>query len=140
MKSCKRLLVPMTVVLAAVGAQSVAHAQEAQPAAAAPAVDSNAFWAGDWDFQIQLRDSTIGGGWRLNYVQGRFSGIVARPGVPPAPIRSFVVRTNKKDMTLTVDWNGEEYVFNGHLENARSISGNVSYRGGIGRLRATKRG
>jgi hypothetical protein len=144
--SRNRLIVSLTVALVAAGSQAaVARAQTPEPAAAAaaparPAVDSNAMWAGDWDFQIQLRDSTIGGGWRLNYVDGRFSGIVARPGVPPSPIRSFTLRTNKRDMQLTVDWNGEEYVFTGRLENARNIQGQVSFRGGIGRLRAQKRG
>ena len=109
------------------------------PAAAPAAVDSNALWAGDWDFTIQLRDSTIGGGWRINYIAGHFTGIVARPGLPPSPVRSFTLR-GTKDMTLAVDWNGELYTFTGHLENPRNISGTVSAHGGIGRLRATKRG
>ena len=140
MRSRNRLILSLAAALIVVSGR--AQAQTPQPAAepARPAVDSNAMWAGDWDFQIQLRDSTIGGGWRLNYVDGHFSGIVARPGVPPSPIRSFRIGNNKRDMTLSVDWNGEEYVFTGRLENARNIQGQVSFRGGIGRLRAQKRG
>ncbi len=144
--SRNRLMLSLSVAAAAFGAGSTTARAQTPAAAAAPAaparpaVDSNALWAGDWDFQIQLRDSTIGGGWRLNYVDGHFSGIVARPGVPPSPIRSFIVRPNGRDMTLSVDWNGEEYVFSGHLENVRNITGQVSFRGGIGRLRAQKRG
>jgi hypothetical protein len=138
MKSSNRLIVASALMLAALG--SVSRAGYAQDAPAPAAVDSNALYAGDWDFTIQLRDSTIGGGWRLNYVQGRFSGIVARPGVPPSPVKEFTVRENsKRDMRLVVDWNGEEYVFTGRLENVRNITGTVSYRGGIGRLRAQKR-
>lgn len=139
MKSSNRLIVASVFALAALG--TVPRAGYAQDAPAPAAVDSNALFAGDWDFTIQLRDSTIGGGWRLNYVQGRFSGIVARPGVPPSPVKEFTVRENsKRDMRLVVDWNGEEYVFTGRLENVRNITGTVSYRGGIGRLRAQKRG
>ena len=41
---------------------------------------------------------------------------------------------------LVVDWNGELYTFSGHLETPRTISGTVSAHGGIGRLRASKRG
>ena len=66
--SRNRLILSLALVLAAIAAKAgKAQAQTPQPAAepARPAVDSNALWAGDWDFQIQLRDSTIGGGWRL---------------------------------------------------------------------------
>ena len=139
-----RWFATLALAVAFAGSRAIpALAQETPPAAppaapAAPAVDSNALWAGDWDFQIQLRDSTIGGGWRVNYVQGRFTGIVARPGLPPSPIRAFTLRT-KRDMTLTVDWNGELYTFTGHLESPRTITGTVSAHGGIGRLRANKR-
>jgi hypothetical protein len=141
--SRNRLMLALGLAVAAVGSRAASARAQTPDAAATPAraaVDSNTFFAGDWDFQIQMRDSTIGGGWRLNYVDGHFSGIVARPGVPPSPIRSFVVRPNHRDMTLTVDWNGEEYVFTGRLENARNITGQVSFRGGLGRLRAQKRG
>jgi hypothetical protein len=137
------LMLALAVAALALGGRAANAQAQTRDSAAAPAraaVDSNTFFAGDWDFQIQERDSTIGGGWRVNYVDGRFTGIVARPGVPPSPIKSFVVRPNHRDMTMSVDWNGEEYVFTGHLENARNITGSVSFRGGIGRLRAQKRG
>ena len=139
--SSKRLLVSL-VLAAALGGARAGLAQNPPvpaPAPAAASVDSAAMWAGDWDFQLQLRDSTIGGGWRLNYVQGHFTGIVARPGLAPSPIRSFTLRSNR-DMTLTVDWNGEMYTFSGHLDSPRNITGTVSAHGGIGRLRASKRG
>ena len=144
--SRNRLYATLGLAFAAAGAFALpAQAQApaaapAAPASAAPAaVDSNTLWAGDWDFTMQLRDSTIGGGWRLNYIQNHFSGIVARPGLPPSPIKSFTVR-GSRDMTMTVDWNGEIYTFSGHLENQRNITGTVSGHGGIGRLRAQKRG
>ena len=138
--SNRRLLFSLVVAAALVGSRALlAQDAAAAPAPAAPRVDSAAMWAGDWDFQIQLRDSTIGGGWRLNYVQGRFTGIVARPGLAPSPIRAFTLR-GTRDMTLTVDWNGELYTFSGHLDTPRTITGTVSAHGGIGRLRASKRG
>lgn len=141
--SRNRLYATLGLTIVALGASAstaLAQAPAAAPAAPAPAaVDSNTLWAGDWDFTMQLRDSTIGGGWRLNYVQSRFSGIVARPGLPPSPIKSFTLR-GARDMTMTVDWNGEIYTFTGHLENPRNITGTISGRGGIGRLRAQKRG
>ena len=87
-------------------------AQAAAPAApAAPAVDSNLLWVGDWDYTAQLRDSTIEGVWRINYTNGRFSGIAQRSGKPPAPISSITVRDHYRNITLTVYFDGESYTF-----------------------------
>jgi len=133
-----RLVLPAAVVLAAAVVFAVpAQAQEQQQAPAA--VDSNQFYVGDWDFSAQTRDSSVSGVWRINYANGRFTGIVARPGQPPSPIRSFTLR-DMRNFTLSVDFNSETWTFTGHLDNAHNITGSVSTRGGIGRLRAQKRG
>jgi hypothetical protein len=136
-----RVLAAVAVAFGLPGSRLLpAQNRDAPPAsAAAPLADSVAAFTGDWGFTIQFRDSTIGGGWRINHADGRFTGIVSRPGVPPSPIRSFSVR-NGRDMTLSVEWKGEPYTFTGHLENPRNITGSVSYRGGTGQFRAQKRG
>ena len=121
------------------------------PAPSAPAVDSNMLYVGDWDFTAELRDSTVEGAWRINYANGRFTGVVAlasitphsgasvRPGLPPSPISSMSVRDHYRNFTLTAYFNNESYVFSGHLDNPRTVTGTLSIRGGIGRLRALKR-
>jgi hypothetical protein len=125
----------------------LAVAQDPQPAPAAPAaapaapaVDSNALWEGDWDFTAQANDSQMDGVWRINDANGRFTGVVAIPGHPPAPISAMTVRDHYRNFSLTAYFNGESYVFSGRLDNPRTVSGTMTIRGGIGRMRAQKRG
>lgn len=136
-------LFPVAVALALGGALP-ALAQEPAPPAPPPAPaasetpDSNLAFVGDWDFSAQSRDRTVEGMFRINYAGGRVTGVVATPGQPPVPIRSFVLR-NARDFSMTCDLNGETWTFTGRLENPRNISGNLSTRGSIGRLRVQKR-
>lgn len=143
----------LAVIALSVGRAGLARAQDPQPAPAAPAVDSNLLWTGDWDFSAQMRDSTYEGSWRLNYSNGQFTGTVAlgqatsnttggsyRIGLPPAPVSAMTVRDHFRNFQLTVFFNGESFTFSGHLDNPTRISGSLSTRGGIGRLRAQKRG
>lgn len=145
MRSTNRLVslgfgVAALLTLAATArAQNPTPAPAPAPAAAPAAVDTNALWAGDWDYQINWRDSTIEGTMRIVYSGGRFTGTVTRSGVPPAPVRSFSLSKNKRDMNLSVDWNGQEVRFSGHMENPRSITGQASMTGGFGRLIVRKR-
>jgi hypothetical protein len=111
---------------------------KAAPPAPAPGVDSAQMYVGDWDWTVSRRDSTVTGVWRINRANGRFTGIVARPGTPTVPISSFTLR-NGREFTLTADINGETWTFSGRLDNARNASGTLSTRGGIDRLRAQKR-
>jgi hypothetical protein len=135
------------LLLALVGRAVPAWSQEPVPAPtpaaapappAAPAVDSNLLWVGDWDYTAQLRDSTIEGVWRINYTNGRFSGIAQRSGKPPAPISSISVRDHYRNITLTAYFDGESYTFSGHLDNPRTITGMLTTRG-MARFRAVKR-
>lgn len=147
----------VAVIALSLGRAGVARAQDTPPAPAAtpvaPAVDSNLLWTGDWDFSAQTRDSTFDGSWRLNYSSGQFTGTVVlaqatsnlgggtrRTGFPPAPVSAMSVRDHFRNFLLTVYFNGEAYTFSGHLDNPNRITGTYSTRGGIGRLRAQKRG
>ena len=103
---------------------------------AAPAVDSNGLWVGEWEYSAQLRDSTIDGLWRINYANGRFTGVVMIPGMPPSPISSMSVRDHFRNFSLTAYFNNDAFTFSGHLDNPRNVTGTLSIRGGIGRLRA----
>jgi len=123
--------------LALAGAAAPARAQDTARTQT-PGVDSAQMYVGDWDFTVGRRDSSISGVWRINYANGRFTGIVARPGMPVAPISSFTLR-NGREFVLTVDFNGEVWTFSGRLENARNITGTLSTHGSIDRLRAQKR-
>lgn len=154
------LILALAVVALSLHRAGLAVAQEPQPAAAppaapaaTPAVDSNMLWTGDWDFSAQTRDSTFEGTWRINYSNGQFTGTVAmiqatanmsgntsRLGFPPAPVSAMSVRDHFRNFQLTVYFNGESYTFSGHLDNANRITGSLSSRGGIGRLRAQRRG
>lgn len=112
-----------------------ARAQDQQPAADPDSAD----FSGDWDWAAQLRDGTLSGSWRLTIGEnGRVTGVVTRSNAPSAPIRSFRVR--RRSFTMTVDFEGDLYTFQGTLEGPRSVNGSISYRGGIGRLRAQRRG
>ena len=116
-----------------------ARAQDTTTAPApAPAVDSALMYVGDWEWVAGSGERLVEGVWRLNYANGRFTGIVARPGIPTTPLGSFTLR-NGREFTLTCDFNGEIWTFTGRLENARNVSGTLSRRGGIDRLRAQKR-
>jgi hypothetical protein len=150
----------VAVIALSLGSAGLASAQDPQPAPApaaaapaAPAVDSNLLWTGDWDFSAQMRDSTYDGVWRINYANGQFTGTVAlvqatantsggsmRIGLPPAPVSTMTVRDHFRNFQLTVFFNGESFTFSGHLDNPTRITGSLSTRGGIGRLRAQKRG
>ena len=140
----------LVLMLAGPARLALAQEQPAQPAPAAPpppsaapevpAVDSNQLWVGEWDYTAQLRDSTVEGLWRINYANGRFTGTVTIPRQPPAPISSMSLRDHYRNMQFTVYFNSEPYVFSGRLDNLRNISGTLTIRGGIGRLRAQKRG
>ena len=65
MSGVRPLIVCASVAVLLGGRALPALAQDPQPAAApapaAPAVDSNMMYVGDWDFTAQLRDSTIAG-------------------------------------------------------------------------------
>jgi hypothetical protein len=147
-----RIRLPLVAAAAALvlaGHAAPALAQDPQPAPAAapapapapPAVDSNLLWAGDWDFQAQKRDATISGAWRLTYANGQFTGVVALEGMPPSPVRGVTIRNHFRDFELRVDFNSETYVFTGHLDNSYTINGTLSTMGGgLGRMRASKRG
>lgn len=123
--------------LALAGSALPALAQDSARAAA-PGMDSAQMYVGDWDWSARRGDSTEVGVWRINFATGVFTGIVARQGVPVAPISSFVLRSGR-EFTLIVNFNGETWTFAGRLDNARNISGTLTRRGGIDRLRAQKR-
>jgi hypothetical protein len=134
-------VVVSTVVtcLALAAAATPVRAQDTTKALApAPAVDSAQMYVGDWDWTAGNGERAVDGIWRINYANGRFTGIVARPGVPVAPIGSFTLR-NGREFTMTVDFNGEAWTFSGRLDNVRNISGTLSRRGGMDRVRAQKR-
>ena len=137
-RSVRNVMAGAVVLAGLAGAAPQAQAQSA-PATVAPApVDSGPMWVGDWDFTAQLGDQSIQGAFRVNYANEVFSGVVARPGFPVGPIKSFRLRSGR-EFLMEVEWNGEPYTFSGRLDNPRRISGTVGYRGGIGRLRAEKR-
>lgn len=137
-RSVRSVMAVATVVAGLAGGVRQAQAQSA-PATVAPApVDSGDMWVGDWDFTTQLGDQQVAGTFRVNYANQVFSGVIARPGFPVGPIKSFRLR-NGREFQMEVEWNGEPYTFSGRLDNARRISGSVGFRGGIGRLRAEKR-
>lgn len=118
-------------------ASTPARAQDTAKAQT-PGLDSAQMYVGDWDWSSGSGDRAVEGVWRINYANGRFTGIVARQGVPVSPISSFTLR-NGREFTLLCDFNGEVWTFTGRLDNARNISGTLSRRGGIDRLRAQKR-
>ena len=133
------------VLLSAVATCAVlaapARAQDttkAPPAAPAPGADSAQMYVGDWDWTAGTGERLVDGVWRINYANGRFTGIVARPGMPVTPISSFTLR-NGREFTLICDFNGETFTFSGRLDNVRNASGTLSRRGGMDRLRAQKR-
>ena len=147
MAPARSLVSALAVVVLSLSCAGLALAQEPQPAPAppvaapaAPAVDSNDLWVGDWDFTAQANDAQMDGVWRINYANGRFTGVVAIPGHPPAPISAMTVRDHYRNFSLTAYFNGESYVFSGRLDNPRTVSGTMTIRGGIGRMRAQKRG
>ena len=123
-------------------------AQEPQPAPApapaapaAPAVDSNTLYVGDWEFTAQQRERDVEGDWRINYSNGRFTGLVAIQGGPgTSPISQMTVRDHYRNFRITAYFNNEEYTFSGHLDNPVSITGTLETRDGIVRMRARKRG
>ena len=141
MRSTSRFMAMGFGLALSLGTARVARAQDPAPApAAAPAaVDTNQMWAGEWDYELTWRDSTIDGTMRVIYSGNRFTGTVTREGVPPAPFRSFSLSKNKRDMSASVDWNGQEVRFNGHMENPRSVTGQASMTGSFGRLIMRKR-
>ncbi len=118
----------------------VARAQESQPAPPPPAANRDSVdFTGDWDWSAQLRDGTINGAWRLTRNEsGRYTGVVMRENANSSPIRSFTVR--RRSFTMTVDFDSELYTFQGSLEGTRAVNGTLSFRGGMGRLRAERRG
>jgi hypothetical protein len=138
------------IIALSIGSARLLRAQEPQPAPApaaaapaapaAPAVDSNELWVGEWEFTSQFRDSTVSGLWRINYGGGRFTGMVVIPGVPPSPISAMGVRDHFRNFSLTAYFNGDAFTFSGHLDNPRTVNGTLSTRGGMGRMRAQKRG
>ncbi len=145
MRSTSRLLGLCFGVALSLGTAQAALAQDPAappapaPAAAPAAVDSNQMWVGEWEYQLNWRDSTIEGTMRVNLSGTRFTGTVTRSGIPPAPFRSFSLSKNHKDMSASVDWNGQDVHFNGHMENPRSVTGQASMTGSFGRLIMRKR-
>ena len=131
----KEVLLAAASCLALAGAAPL-RAQDTTKAPA-PGLDSAQLYVGDWDFTVGRRDSTISGVWRINYTNGRFSGIAQRSGKPPAPISSITVRDHYRNITLTVYFDGESYTFSGHLDNPRTITGMLTTRG-MARFRAVK--
>ncbi len=160
MTRARSLVLAVAIVALTLSRGGLAVAQDSPPAPAppaappaAPALDSNMLWTGDWDFSAQMRDSTYDGTWRIIYANGRFTGSVAmsqatsnlsgatyRTGLPPAPVSAMAVRDHFRSFQLTVYFNSESFTFSGHLDNPTRITGSLSTRGGIGRLRAQKRG
>jgi hypothetical protein len=141
--------IALAFIALSLGRAGTAVAQDPQPtpapaaapaAPAVPAVDSNEFYVGEWDFSAQFRDSTINGLWRINYLNGHFNGTVLLPGMPPSPISGMTVRDHFRTVSLSAYFNGEQWSFSGHLDNPRTVSGTMSTRGGMGRLRAQRRG
>jgi hypothetical protein len=149
--TCSR---PLAIVVAAAALSlcraGLAAAQDPQPAPAAaappaapaaPAVDSNTLYVGDWVFTTQLRERSVDGTWRINYGNGRFTGVVTIQGGPaPSPISQMSVRDRFRNVRITAYFNNEEYTFTGHLDNPVNISGTLQTRDGIWRMRAQKRG
>ena len=127
----------------ATGLRAQEPAPAPAPAPAAAAQDSVDF-SGDWEWGAQTNDTTMGGVWRINrQPDGRYTGVVTRTGgrpTSPAPIRSFNTR-GRRGFSMTVDFDGVIYTFQGQLEGnaGRSINGTMNFRGGMGRLRAEKR-
>ncbi|MFI5207038.1 MAG: hypothetical protein ACHQU8_03170 [Gemmatimonadales bacterium] len=151
MSRSRPLVLTVALALLSLCPAGLAVAQEPQPApapaaappaaAAAPAVDSNTLYVGDWVFTAQLRDNTIDGTWRINYANGRFTGVVTIPGEPaPSPISQMSVRDHFRNVRITAYFNSEEYTFTGRLDNPVNINGTLQTRNGIGRMRAQKRG
>jgi len=135
------LILASTATIAVMGAGSPLLAQDSAKAPApapAPGVDSAQMYVGDWDWTAGAGDRLVDGVWRINYANGRFTGIVARPGIPTTPITSFTLR-NGREFTLMCDFNGETWTFTGRLDNARNASGTLSRHGGMDRVRAQKR-
>jgi len=136
----RQLEAALAALLLVAGA-AVAAAQEPVPAPApAPAVDSNTAFIGDWDYTANVNDSQIEGAWRLNYANGRFTGSLVVPNNPPVPVSSVSVSNHFRNISITVYVNGEAYVFAGRLDNPQNINGTLTTRGGVGRMRARRRG
>jgi hypothetical protein len=152
MTRARSLVIAMAAVALSLSRAGLALAQDPQPAPApaaaapatpaAPAVDSNELYVGEWDWTAQLRDSSISGLWRISYANGRFTGtvVLATPGMPPSPVSAMSVRDHFRNFSLTTYFNGDPFTFSGHLDNPRNVNGTMSTRGGMGRLRAQKRG
>lgn len=134
----------LSAVSVTAAAQDSAQAAPAAPPAAPSqaSLDSAAF-AGDWEWAVQIQDRQMSGTFRINRSpEGRYTGNVSRQGGSGgsnAPIRSFSIR--RRSFTLTAEFDGEIYTFQGTLEGSagRSVNGTISTRGGMGRLRAEKR-
>jgi hypothetical protein len=118
-------------------APAAAPAASATATAAATATADSVDFTGDWEFAAQLQGSTLEGVWRATYNNGRYSGIVAVAGKPTMPLASFT--PSGRRVTLSFEMNAEIYTIAATAENVRTANGTVTYRGGMGRLRAQKR-
>lgn len=93
--------------------------------------------AADWQWQGTLGDRAIRGSWRFNLVNGRWTGVIERDDMPPAPLRTMT--TSGVTFTFTVEWNGEEHTISGRLESPRSLHATISKTAAQGRLTAQRR-
>jgi hypothetical protein len=57
--------------------------------------------------------------------------------MPSMPLASF--SPSGRRVTLSFEMNGEPYTISATAETVRTANGTMSYRGGMGRLRAAKR-
>jgi hypothetical protein len=106
------------------------------PAASAPAGAMD--FTGEWEFTVNLPRGTLQGVWRISYADGRYTGVFQAEGQNPTPVRAFSVSGTR--FSMTVEMGADLYTFSGTAESARTINGAVNFRGGMGRLRAVRRG
>jgi len=118
------------------GASAPAPATSAASAAAPTAATAPDF-TGDWEFTAQMRDNTVSGSWRLTRTDAGYTGILASSLGPSAQIRSFTSRG--RSFTLTFEVGNETYAITGVQETQQTIHGTLNFRGGIGRLQASRR-
>lgn len=140
--SLLRSALALTVVATATACASGSSGGGAAPAAPAASttgrtVAGGVDFSGDWDFTAQMRDNTVTGSWRLTRTDAGWTGVVASNLGSPSPIRSFSVRG--RAFTLTFEVNNESYTITGVAETAQTANGNLSFRGGMGRLQARRR-
>jgi len=139
LRSALALTVVVTAACASRSSGGASAPAPASPAASATGrtVAGAVDFSGDWDFTAQMGDNTVTGSWRLTHTDAGWTGVVASSLGSAAPIRSFSPRG--RSFTLTFEVNSEPYTITGVAETAQTANGNLSFRGGMGRLQARKR-